>query len=290
MTDNFDKLFDVVGHAGRYQYFLFFILGITYMITGWTLTSVNFLLMTPDYKCGDIELQNSENQSFEKNSTNFDQTIGFFSIKKDACEKNNSRTTIPDPCDSSCENYEFDKSERTWNSYAVEYELICDNRSYTTLIKQAWFLGIAIGALSMSIIIDNYGRKAGILIGESMRLVANLLIARSSSLQFSAWLRVLVAAGHELAQKSAYIYVIEVVGGEKRGRFGMSFIFFYSFGYASLSAIAYILPYWRDFMMFLGLVSLVPIATLYREEQHFPLKILKVDFDFFIKSTVHFLT
>ena len=163
-----------------------------------------------------------------------------------------------------------------------------DNRSYTTLIKQAWFLGIAIGALSMSIIIDNYGRKAGILIGESMRLVANLLIARSSSLQFSAWLRVLVAAGHELAQKSAYIYVIEVVGGEKRGRFGMSFIFFYSFGYASLSAIAYILPYWRDFMMFLGLVSLVPIATLYREEQHFPLKILKVFFDFFKKSTVHF--
>ena len=251
--DNFDKVFDVVGHAGRYQYILYMCTGIVGIITGWTLTNPNFLLVTPNYRC------KVENKDYS--NTNF--SASYFSLKKSTDKCVNQ--TLVNPCDQ-CESYEFDTSDKDTNyvnSFSVEYELICDKKKKKTLMKQTWFLGTMIGALFLSYIIDNHGRKAGIFVGELLRLVANLLIAFSHDLTLSIWYRVLVAAGFEICYKSAYIYAVEIVGTKKRAMFGMAFIFFYSCGYATLSGVAYIFQDWRHLIIFVGVASVVPMGIMF---------------------------
>ncbi|CAL0323557.1 unnamed protein product [Lupinus luteus] len=132
-------------------------------------------------------------------------------------------------------------------STVSEWGLICGDKFKVGLVQALFFAGCMIGAGIFGHLSDSsLGRKGSLTIVCILNAIFGCLTAFSPNYLTYVLLRLLTGFSSGGIGLCAFVLSSEPVGPMKRGIVGMSTFYFFSFGIAFLSVIAYIFQTWRE--------------------------------------------
>merc|ERR1712173_408881 len=110
------------------------------------------------------------------------------------------------------------------------------------LMQSTYFIGQIVGCLFLGPIVDNLGRKTGIMIAEPIRCIGGLIAYFSVNWWMLLISRAVIAVGSTICYNAAYVLLLEMMGPKIRGKVGLIFHAFYTTGWLLLTVMAYIFP------------------------------------------------
>ena len=163
---------------------------------------------------------------------------------------NNGNNTIP--CPLSNLNYTLDHQ-----TVVTEFNLVCENSFYNTLINIGYFLGFFFGAILSGFISDNYGRKTAVFVGSLGMVLTDIIACYSTSFIMYGIVRSMNGIAANTCYVASVVLVMEMANPRYRALVGCSAASaFFCFGMAMTSIWAYMWPNWRDLQFWSFLVVL----------------------------------
>lgn len=156
----------------------------------------------------------------------------------------------------------MDKASWGWDggsgvSTVSEWGLVCDQKYKVGVLQSAFFIGCLIGAGIFGQLSDSsLGRKGVLRLVCICNAILGLLTAFSPNFWVYLILRLLTGISTGGVGLSSFVLATEPVGPSKRGRVGMSTLYFFSLGIALLPALSYFSGSWR----YLYIVASIPSA------------------------------
>ncbi|XP_013380094.1 organic cation transporter protein-like [Lingula anatina] len=229
-----DNIFEQMGDFGRFQLRVFPLFCLCSTLASLQYASVPFVGYTPEHRC--ISPQND----MDGNQTS--QIQHFFSDEhrnqSSACESvvNGSREK--------CHEWEFDRSVME-ETYASEFNLVCDEASLVTLMAVIFLVGMAVGNVGIGLLSDRLGRRTALGCALLFLSASGLASTFSPNAVTAILFRFLIGASSSGAYITSFLFGMEVVGPKKRMFAGIIMHFFYAAGSCGASGIAYALRHWR---------------------------------------------
>ncbi|PWA74473.1 organic cation/carnitine transporter4 [Artemisia annua] len=133
-----------------------------------------------------------------------------------------------------------------WSTVA-EWGLVCGQKYKVGLVQAMFFCGSMIGAGVFGHLSDSkLGRKGSLTIVCILNAIFGLLTSISPNYWTYVLFRLLTGFSTGGVGVCAFVLATEPIGPTKRGIAGLSTLYFFSFGIALLSGIAYIFQTWRS--------------------------------------------
>lgn len=169
--------------------------------------------------------------------------------------------------DRACSEGQYHFSTDSVHSMVYEWELVCAQQYQVSLIGSAYFLGVTVGSLLISVFTDKWGRQRTCIF--SILLLGCSLLSAS----FSPWvilidiLTVLAGFSETILTAALFLLLNESLPSDKRVWYtGMS-IAFWSVGTMFDAALFYFLPNWRYVMFVCAVIPFIGgLGLMYANE------------------------
>ncbi|MED6136080.1 Organic cation/carnitine transporter 4 [Stylosanthes scabra] len=143
-------------------------------------------------------------------------------------------------------------------STVSEWGLICGNKYMVGLVQAVFFGGCMIGAGIFGHLSDsNLGRKGSLTMVCILNTISGFVTSLAPNYLSYLTLRFLTGFSTGGVGLCAFVLATEPIGPTMRGMAGMSTFYFFSFGIALLSGIAYLFPEWRQLYIATTMPSLL---------------------------------
>ncbi|XP_051868465.1 solute carrier family 22 member 2-like [Pristis pectinata] len=171
-------------------------------------------------------------------------------------------------------------------SIVTEFGLVCADAWKVDLAQACLNLGFMIGTVFLGFGADIYGRKLCFLFSNFMTTVSGIAVAFAPNYIWFLIFRTLQGLFSKGGWLSAYVLISELVGLKHRRTVGILIQMCFSFGMMLLSAIAYLVPAWRNlqlvttmpnfiFMVYYWLLPESPRWLLSRKKREAAVKVLQ---------------
>ncbi|XP_026748981.2 organic cation transporter protein-like isoform X1 [Galleria mellonella] len=250
-----DVVSSVIGHYGRWQLLITFLLALFSFPCTFHIYLPTFTAKTTQFWC-----RRPENLS--------DLPVDIwikYSQPKDACSVrvispnitsayilSNPNYTNPSEEIIKCDAWEFNRSE-VGDTIISEWNLVCD-RAYLTSLAEVFFLvGVGIGGVVGGWISDRFGRKRilmGMAVTQSVLAILALLVR--SFVQYII-VRLVMGLVSVSVVYAAFVLSVEIVGGKWVTIAGVCNFFPLPLAYIIVSLVSLVLPNWRDLTLSLSI-------------------------------------
>nr|XP_006823954.1 PREDICTED: organic cation transporter protein-like [Saccoglossus kowalevskii] len=171
------------------------------------------------------------------------------------CETEMPRTA----CDSG---WSFDVANHR-TSTVTEWDLVCDRGWLREFAQATVQMGILAGTVVVSPLSDRHGRRLYIFIALSCNILFSVCSAFAPYFPIFLICQFLYGGTFVGSYVIAFSYVLEWIGPSRRAFACNSVVVFYSFGYASLAGLAYLIRDWRQLCLVLSLPQIFMLAYIW---------------------------
>ncbi|XP_067900724.1 solute carrier family 22 member 2-like isoform X2 [Heterodontus francisci] len=263
----FDEVLEEVGGFGLYQKLTFFLVCLPSAVFSYLYVGFVFLAVTPDHWCkspGVTELRDKCNWSLEQQK-NYTLPVGQSSSSSySQCERydldwNSSSGSCDNPLliiQNGSRDLPLTTCQDGWvfengssSSIVTEFELVCADAWKVDLTQACLNLGFMLGSILMGYAADMFGRKLSFLFAT---FVTSVLGLGASFLPNYTWFlifRTLQGLFSKGSWLCTYVFITELVGLQYRRTVGILYQVCYSTGMMLLSAVAYLIPDWRNLQL-----------------------------------------
>ncbi|XP_058789014.1 organic cation transporter protein-like [Phymastichus coffea] len=272
--ETFDDILPHIGEAGRYQWFLFFLLLPFTIVYAFLYFAQFFITLIPEeYWCRVPEFENSTLTDWEKihlsvpdrpyieTETNLTYSRCTMYITNYTKVLLTGQKPGPDTPIAKCQSgWSFNQSNVPYLSIAAELEWVCDQAYLGSAAQSAFFVGSIVGGLIFGYIADHYGRLPALVACNGVGFFASIATAFCNSFWTFAAARFVVGTSFDNCFNIIFIIVIEYVGPKYRTLMAnMSFGIYFAFASSILPWIAYWVSNWK----ILSAVAALPLVVAF---------------------------
>ncbi|XP_064595129.1 organic cation transporter protein-like [Liolophura sinensis] len=262
----FDDLLVHLGEFGPYQKWLYFLLCIPAIGTGFHAVIAVFILGIPKHRCA---IPGLPNDTYEIQNDFHQWLVNVTIPVKDSrsgseyakCEIYNITAWGPGFIHSNetigCDRWVFDQSDFLITG-TTQMSFVCDDLLKRSHITMAYMLGKLVGSLVFGVLGDIIGRKKVLCFSVLLLLISGVTTAFVPDFISFAVVRFFNGASTSGIFLNAFTIGMELVGPSKRKWTGMGIEFFFVIGEALLALVAYFVRDWHH----LQLAMSVPVALL----------------------------
>ncbi|XP_054424869.1 solute carrier family 22 member 16 [Pteronotus mesoamericanus] len=273
-----DRLFDRVGHFGRYQVFLYFTCAFQNISCGIHYLASVFMTVLPKHTCmppGKVTRVLFHNASMWR----MDDIWNLFTLRHEdhivvqleddeiwelkSCQRfrrdnksslnyeyNGHKSSFP--C---LDGYIYDKSK--WDSTVVtQWDLVCNREWFARLIQPTFMFGVLLGALIFGYLSDRVGRRSVLWftsIGMYLFGIAAAFTLDYYSFMLARFLLAIVSSGYLVV---VFVYVTEFIGRKARTWASMHVHSFFAIGTMAVALTAYLVRTWWIYQLILSTVTI----------------------------------
>ncbi|XP_058657690.1 solute carrier family 22 member 16 isoform X3 [Ammospiza nelsoni] len=272
-----ERLFDSLGHFGRFQACVYFASVFQAMSCGIHYLASVFMAVTPNFVCGfpgnvsSVLFHNSSASSIEDIWTLWTSTENYIVVQLengeiwelDQCSRSKREVTLDlayeykgnksvYPCS---DGFLYDDTK--WKSTVVtQWDLVCDREWLAKLIQPTFMLGVLIGAVIFGDIADRLGRQRVIWFTSAGQFVFGIAVAFTFdyySFVIVRFLLAMVSSGYLVV---AFVYVTEFVGIKARTWASMHVHAFFAMGIMIVALVGFLVRTWWVYQIFLSIATL----------------------------------
>ncbi|XP_052019053.1 solute carrier family 22 member 16 [Apodemus sylvaticus] len=274
---NVELIFDHVGHFGRFQIVLYLICvyqsiscGIHYLssvlisiipehackppgtvrkavfhnVSAWRLEDI-LALRSPEHKDHiTVELQDGEIWELTRCSRTWRENTSHLGYEYSGYRRDS-------PCS---DGYVYDQSK--WrNSVVRNFNLVCDQKWYATIIQPLFIFGVLLGAITFSYLSDRFGRRVALWctsIGVFFFGIASIFIFDYFSFLAARFFLVMAASGYFVV---VFVYVMEIIGQKSRTWASMHLNTFFAIGAMLVALVNYLVKPWWLYQIILCIMT-----------------------------------
>ncbi|KAM7119372.1 solute carrier family 22 member 16-like isoform 2-T2 [Ciconia maguari] len=277
MAPSSERLFDSLGHFGRFQACVYFASVFQAMSCGIHYLASVFMAVAPNFVCGipgnvsSVLFYNSSESTIEDIWTLWTSTENYIVVQLENGEiwelNQCSRSKREVSLDLAYE-YKGNKSifscsdgflydDTKWKSTVVtQWDLVCDREWLAKLIQPTFMLGVLIGAVIFGDIADRMGRRRVIWFTSAGQFVFGIAVAFTFdyySFMIVRFLLAMVSSGYLVV---AFVYVTEFVGIKARTWASMHVHAFFAMGIMVVALVGFLVRTWWVYQIFLSIATL----------------------------------
>ncbi|XP_068794129.1 solute carrier family 22 member 16 isoform X3 [Struthio camelus] len=277
MAPSSERLFDSLGHFGRFQAFVYFATVFQAMSCGIHYLASVFMAVTPNFVCdipgnvSSVLSYNSSGSSVEDIWTLWTSTENYIVVQLgngETWELNQCSRSKREVSSDLTYEYEGNKSEFScsdgflydhtkWKSTIVtEWDLVCDREWLAKLIQPTFMLGVLIGAVIFGDIADRMGRRRVIWFTSAGQFVFGIAVAFTFDYYSFVVVRFLLAMVSSGYLVVAFVYVTEFVGTKARTWASMHVHAFFAVGIMVVALVGFLIRTWWVYQIFLSITTL----------------------------------
>jgi len=204
-----DPVLSRIGKFGKFQARVIAVVQLVGLFAAWQTLSFSFLLPEVTFWCNPHQLEETGYTSGNWTSPKGDPCLMYdvdFSKVTTADMVPLNAESIP------CTRWEFSR-EKTPESVASQFSLVCANDYQRSLSKSVYMGGKMIGALGSGLLSDKFGRKISLLVASFLLLLSGITITFSPSMPVFIIIRGVVGASSTALFASGFVHALEMVGG-----------------------------------------------------------------------------
>ncbi|XP_064652461.1 organic cation transporter protein-like isoform X2 [Lineus longissimus] len=253
MVQNFDKIFNSIGQCGRYQIFLYFLLGLVAFISGWLNLVIIFVAGNQDHWCRIPELAN---YSFADQKTiaipaivggsyshckKYDFNYTVYSVEEILSWNRSSGNEVINSTDVvECGKDGWTYDTTWWLSTIVEqFDLVCKREWIVAITTTVFMTGMLVGCVGFGALADKFGRHKVLLLNLALHFAFGLAAAFSPNVLIFAMLRFLCGMAAGGGYTTAFVLIMELNGPKHRTKLGIWVQGFFGLGFTTLPGLAY---------------------------------------------------
>ncbi|KAK7142473.1 hypothetical protein R3I94_011974 [Phoxinus phoxinus] len=253
----FQKMVLIINFFGRFSLACHFLLG-------------NFIAVIPSHHCdigsmdadgilGNLSREERLTVSIPAQEDGTPASCHMFSYPQFHLLMNSSsRTELPVV---ECQNgWEYDNGTFI-STLATQWDLVCDNRALSRLTTTIFFIGVMFGAAAYGSLSAMYGRKPMLLVSYISGMGFGLCSAFSSSFIMFAVLRFFTGFTITGSVIISTVLNVEWVSIEHRKLVGVIDSLSWTFGFMSISLLAFCIRDWRWLTVSISLPTIIAIIT-----------------------------
>ncbi|XP_031557646.1 organic cation transporter-like protein [Actinia tenebrosa] len=172
----------------------------------------------------------------------FGQSIFALGTPKFHCSDGNSTWCEANKCCNNCTNYVFDGP---FTSTVSEWNLLCDRAYLGASIQSSYFAGMLVGSIVSGWIADSFGRRTSIFLSLAFIILFGVGSSFANSIPLLIFLRFFVGFSLAGCMLTQFVYIVEMVGPNKRTHAGKAQGSFWKFGAWAVVLLAYFVRDWR---------------------------------------------
>ncbi|XP_002158070.2 organic cation transporter protein [Hydra vulgaris] len=231
-----DNFLVLIGEFGRMQKLLVFLFSLMIIPSAYHTLIMSFIGNEPGWRCTS---NNSE--------CTFNSTVVF--VKGDLNYENN--------CKMNRTSWKFIHPKEF--SIVTEWDLICEKKTHSTLANSVFFIGWAIGAITIGILSDRYGRKKILFPSWSGIIVSSLICAFVHNFWIFLVLRLIIGILQGGVMLLLFVLATELVGPSYRSLSGTTIWFAFTFALCIMAVQAWLIPNWRTLLIIVSIPYIVLI-------------------------------
>ncbi|XP_025896488.1 solute carrier family 22 member 16 [Nothoprocta perdicaria] len=277
MAASSERLFDSLGHFGRFQAYVYFASVFQAMSCGIHYLASVFMAVTPNFVC-DIPGNVSRVLSYNSSGSSIEDIWTLWTSRENyiVVYLENGETWELNQCSRSKREvnsdltyeYKGNKSEFScsdgflydhakWKSTIVtEWDLVCDREWLAKLIQPTFMLGVLIGAVIFGDIADRMGRQRVIWFTSAGQFVFGIAVAFTFDYYSFVVVRFLLAMVSSGYLVVAFVYVTEFVGTKARTWASMHVHAFFAVGVMVVALVGFLVRTWWVYQIFLSITTL----------------------------------
>uniref|UniRef100_UPI00398EE024 solute carrier family 22 member 16 isoform X2 n=1 Tax=Pristiophorus japonicus TaxID=55135 RepID=UPI00398EE024 len=271
-----ERLFDKLGHFGRFQAAVYFVVNFQTIACGIHYLASVFLAVTPQFVCklpgnvttilvsnttadpGDLwnlwapgsrrviaQMENGE--IWEAEQCSRFKRIGSFELVN-YFKGNRTRFSCSD-------GFNYDPSHIE-SSIVTEWDLVCDREWLAKLTQPIFMLGVLLGAVVFGDIADRLGRRSILWFTSTAQFVFGVAVAFTYdyySFIIVRFLLALVSSGYLVV---VFVYVTEYTGLKARSWASMHVHAYFAVGIMIVALVGFLVRAWRIYQLVLSLVTI----------------------------------
>ncbi|XP_069463864.1 solute carrier family 22 member 16 [Ambystoma mexicanum] len=278
MTANIERLFDHLGHFGRFQAFIYFTSVLQAVSCGIHYLASVFIAVTPKYFCnvnGNIStvlLSNSSSTSEIHSAWNQWTSVKNYLV----VQLNNGEIWELNQCSRSRRDemfnltYDYDANKTIFpcsdgflydqtkvkSSVVTEWDLVCEREWLAKFIQPTFMLGVLLGAVLFGDVADRMGRRPVIWFTSTGQFLFGIAVAFTSdyySFVIVRFLLAMVSSGYLVV---IFVYVTEYVGIKARTWASMHVHAAFAVGIMVVALVGYLVRTWWLYQICLSLITL----------------------------------
>ncbi|XP_077295924.1 organic cation transporter protein isoform X2 [Arctopsyche grandis] len=256
-----DPIAECIGNYGLWQLKTTFLLSLCSFPCTFHIFAPTFLAAPQEFWCA---RPNSLNMVSIDKWRNFSQSedacqildLNWSTVDKDTIENGyapSDAKLIP------CTHWEYDKSIFT-TTIISEWNLVCDRASLNTLAETLFLAGIGAGGVVSGMISDRFGRKKTMVAALFLQTLLGLSITLCPWYELYLVQRVILGFFSVAVVFSAFVLVVELVGGKWRTTAGVCNFFPLPVSYILVSGLSLAFPEWRHLQLAVSLPGFLLIT------------------------------
>ncbi|KAJ6636445.1 Solute carrier family 22 member 21 [Pseudolycoriella hygida] len=254
--DECDVIGELMGHYGKYQFFMTFLLSLFQVPN-------TFHISSPIYQAADKKFWCQRPP--ELSAMAIDEWISF-SNSSDNCSMSRPIWSAVSSGDlteglklynitqrTKCVSWEFDSNDNLGNTWTSEWNLVCDKESLKSVAEMFFLVGVATGGLISGYLSDKFGRRTMLFISVVLQTIFGIALYFPNSFEVYLALRGLLGLVSVSVTYAGLILAIEFVDGKWRTIAGMYNLFPLPVSYMIISGIAYLTQDHRNLQLVIGI-------------------------------------
>ncbi|XP_017568492.1 solute carrier family 22 member 16 [Pygocentrus nattereri] len=273
MSTGVERLFDELGHFGRFQACLYFAAVFQAMSCGIHYLASVFFVETPKFLCDapwnitNVLYGNHSGNSLEDvwsfykpgNGAVVVQTINGEQWELSPCLKVQRHDAVNfryefygNTSVESCGHYVFDHSQ-VKQSIVTDWDLVCEKEWLAKLSQPTFMLGVLIGALVFGDIADRVGRRPILMATSMCQFVFGITVAFTGNYYLFVVMRFLLAMVSSGYLVVVFVYVTEFTGNKVRTWTSMHVHAAFAVGIMVVALVGYLVRVWWLYQIILTL-------------------------------------
>ncbi|XP_052244559.1 organic cation transporter protein-like isoform X1 [Dreissena polymorpha] len=270
----FDNITIVLGEFGKYQRILYVCVCVPIIFTAIQILASVFTLALPKHRC---TIPSLENDTYEVQGIWHDILINKYiprstdgSLAYAACaiylsHANTSYNEQGVPLNSStaeCDSWVYEKA--TFKStFFTKINLVCGEDLARANANMALLVGHLVGAVSIGLVSDMFGRKKALVVAIVFFIVAAFGTAFARTYEVFVGFRFMQGVANLGMYTTLFVIGLELVGPSYRVAAGIIINFFWCFGLYALCLIAFLVRSWYPLQLALACPSVILILHIW---------------------------
>ncbi|XP_055635229.1 solute carrier family 22 member 21 isoform X2 [Toxorhynchites rutilus septentrionalis] len=251
-----DVIGNLIGDYGKWQFVMTFLLSLFQVPNTFHIYSPTFQAAEKSHWCRRPSHLNDTPVDFWRNVTRAQKDCRILNYDWDSISSEQSLRNLSLPhnlSDVACSAWEFDINDSLGNTWASEWNLVCDKEYLRDVAEMFFLVGVATGGITSGVLSDKFGRKKMLFISAVLQSIFGLALYFADSLEFLLVLRALLGIVSVSVTYAGLILAIEYVDGKWRTIAGMYNLFPLPVSYIMTSGIAYLTQDYRSLQLCIGL-------------------------------------
>jgi len=252
----FAQLLACIGGGGSWQWRLFWVTSFCGSFTSWHNLGAVFLAAEPDHWCQVADLPYNASETDMRGAIPMEEDQDGRQRYSRCLYYDRNYSALPRPLPPAppgtptlpCDAWYFNTSIYT-STVVSEFELVCGDRWLMSSVQSTYMLGFMVGALVLSELADQFGRRTLLLASTLGFIVTTIATTFSVNYLMFIIFRFFVAAFGSGIFLSNFVILMEAVDIHHRTLFGVLYHGFFSFGMCTLAALAYFFRDWRTLQL-----------------------------------------